>query len=422
MSSLSSRAPVSRLAVALVVAALVLTVASLGARSAPAGAAPLNDSFANAVAISSGTGSAIGDSTGSTAEPGEPKHAVNDAATDSSVWFNWTSPINGNVIFRTKGSNYDTILAAYLGTNLPTLSQQASNDDTPFNDGSNRQSQIRFRAVAGSVYRIAVEGFTSTGDFIPKQGRIQLSWTIEDDFGVEPNLFGPATPFSSTTVVTFGATKDPFEPAHAGNVGGHSVWFNWTAPATGPATFVTSGSSFDTLLAVYTGNSVSTLTPVKSNNDRSSTNKDSLVTFQATKSTKYRIAVDGVNGAEGVSVLSYAQKAGPSIAIGDATKVEGNSGTKVLVLPVQLSAAQSSPVTVTFATANATAVAPGDYVAKTGTVTFAAGTTTKNIGIVINGDTAKEATETFRVNLSNAAGANASIGDAQAVGTIQNDD
>ena len=79
-------------------------------------------------------------------------------------------------------------------------------------------------------------------------------------------------------------------------------------------------------------------------------------------------------------------------------------------------------MTVTFATANATAVAPGDYVAKTGTVTFAAGTTTKNIGIVINGDTAKEATETFRVNLSNAAGANASIGDAQAVGTIQNDD
>jgi hypothetical protein len=422
MFPLSSRAPASKMIVALVVAALALAGASFGARSSPAGAAALNDSFVNAQAIPSATGSAIGDSTGATAEAGEPKHAANDAATDSSVWFKWVSPVNGNVIFRTKGSNYDTILAAYLGSNLSTLSQQASNDDTSFNDGTFRQSQIRFRAVAGSTYRIAVEGFTSTSNFIPNQGKIQLSWTVEDDFGVEPNLPGPVTPFSSTTVVTFGATKDPFEPAHAGNVGGHSVWFNWSAPATGPTTFVTTGASFDTLLAVYTGNGVSTLTLVKANNDRSATDKTSLVTFQATKGTKYRIAVDGVNGAEGVAVLSYAQKAGPSITIGDATAAEGKSGTKVLVFPVKLSATSSAKVTVNFATANATAVAPGDFVAKTGTVTFLAGQTTKNIGITINGDAVKEANETFRVNLSAAAGGDASIGDAQAVGTIQNDD
>jgi len=39
--------------------------------------------------------------------------------------------------------------------------------------------------------------------------------------------------------------------AHAGEVGGHSVWFRWTAPASGPVDFNTVGSDFNTTLAVY---------------------------------------------------------------------------------------------------------------------------------------------------------------------------
>src|SRR5262249_11395768 len=163
-------------------------------------------------------------------------------------------------------------LAAYLGSNLSTLSQQASNDDTPFSDGSIRQSQIRFHAVAGSIYSIAVEGFTSS-NLVPAEGSLKLSWSLEDDFGVNPQLPGPNVPSSSAPIDNVGATKEPFEPAHAGNVGGHSVWYTWSAPATGPATFATVDSTFDTLLAVYTGNSVSILTQVAANNDISATNK-----------------------------------------------------------------------------------------------------------------------------------------------------
>ena len=66
---------------------------------------------------------------------------------------------------------------------------------------------------------------------------------------------------------TVGATKETGEPAHAGNPGGHSIWFSWTAPADGTYVFSTAGSLFDTLLAVYTGTDVGALTEVASNDD-----------------------------------------------------------------------------------------------------------------------------------------------------------
>ena len=48
------------------------------------------------------------------------------------------------------------------------------------------------------------------------------------------------------------ATEEPSEPLHAGKVGGHSVWISWLAPDNGLLTLSTLGSSFDTLLGLYT--------------------------------------------------------------------------------------------------------------------------------------------------------------------------
>ena len=55
------------------------------------------------------------------------------------------------------------------------------------------------------------------------------------------------------------ATKEPGEPNHAGNPGGASVWYSWTAPSTGRATLNLCYAEFDSLLAVYTGDVVSAL-------------------------------------------------------------------------------------------------------------------------------------------------------------------
>ena len=93
------------------------------------------------------------------------------------------------------------------------------------------------------------------------------------------------------------ATKQAGEPSHAGNSGGASVWYQWTAPSSGSATFDTLTSGFDTLLAVYTGAAVNSLTPIAGNNDDPAGGVQSKVSFSAVAGTVYRIAVDGFNSA-----------------------------------------------------------------------------------------------------------------------------
>ena len=109
----------------------------------------------------------------------------------------------------------------------------------------------------------------------------------------------------------------------------------------------------------------------------------------------------------------------PTMSISDVSVWEGNS-TRTATFVVTLSAAAPSTVTVNFATADDTATASADYVASSGSISIPAGATTRTIGIVVNGDAAAEAAETFRVVLSGASGA--TISDATGVATIRNDD
>ena len=70
-------------------------------------------------------------------------------------------------------------------------------------------------------------------------------------------------------------------------------------------TFSTSGSGFDTLLAVYEGSSVSALATVAANDDAASGTTTSRVRFRTRAGTTYFIAVDGKNGAAGPLTLSW---------------------------------------------------------------------------------------------------------------------
>jgi chitinase len=73
-----------------------------------------------------------------------------------------------------------------------------------------------------------------------------------------------------------------------------------------------------------------------------------------------------------------------------------------------------------FSTANGTASSASDYVAKSGTLTFAGGQTSKTVTVQVRGDTTVEGNETFFLNLFNATGA--TIADGSGRGTILNDD
>ena len=108
----------------------------------------------------------------------------------------------------------------------------------------------------------------------------------------------------------------------------------------------------------------------------------------------------------------------PQFSIGDVT-VNESAGTATFT--VTLTGTVVTPVTVDFGTANGTATAPADYGASSGTLTFtSSGASSQSIVVSIVDDATVESSETFFVNLSNAAGA--TLSDSQGQGTIQDND
>jgi Calx-beta domain len=113
----------------------------------------------------------------------------------------------------------------------------------------------------------------------------------------------------------------------------------------------------------------------------------------------------------------------PRISISDVSKKEGRRGqTTLFTFTVTLSAAYDQAVTMSFKTTDGTAkTSDQDYVAKTGTITFNPGETTKTITISVIGDSKREADETFLIDLTGLS-TNGLFTKSRGVGTILNDD
>ncbi|NJL48080.1 MAG: cadherin repeat domain-containing protein [Leptolyngbyaceae cyanobacterium SM2_5_2] len=85
----------------------------------------------------------------------------------------------------------------------------------------------------------------------------------------------------------------------------NSIWWQWTAPTTGPITVDTLGSALaNTVLAVYTGGSVNSLNQIAFNDNISSSERRSRVTFNAIAGLTYYFAVDGVGNTTGAVQLN----------------------------------------------------------------------------------------------------------------------
>jgi glucose/arabinose dehydrogenase len=122
---------------------------------------------------------------------------------------------------------------------------------------------------------------------------------------------------------------------------------------------------------------------------------------------------------QGIATITN-DDAQPAISINDVSVVEGFTGTTNATFTVSLSNASSQTVTVNYATAGNTASSGTDFVAASGTATIGPGLLSTTIDITVNSDLVFEPAETFFVNLSSPA--NATIGDNQGAGTINNDD
>jgi hypothetical protein len=129
----------------------------------------------------------------------------------------------------------------------------------------------------------------------------------------------------------------------------------------------------------------------------------------------------GSPSSQGATIADNDTAAVPALSIQvTASIVEGDRKTKTVNLTVTLSASSTQTVTVQYATANGTASSGSDYVARSGTLTFAPGVLTQTISVTVNGDRTAEANETFTVTLSGPV--NATLTNAIGTVTITNDD
>jgi hypothetical protein len=245
-----------------------------------------NDQFANRIQIPSSGGTVTGSNTNATKETSEPNHG--GVPGGKSVWWTWTAPSNDIVTISLDGSSFDTTLGVYEGTTVASLTSIAQDEE----GGVGSCSRVVFTATAGATYQIAVDGYL--GD----SGSINLTvkpGLLNDDFA---NMLEMTGNYDYVIGSNEGATFEANEPYHWQFTGYESVWWRWQAPKSGTVTISTAGSSFDTILAAYTGTSLSGLSLVANNDDYGGFST-SQISFFATAGTVYQIAVDGYGTAMG---------------------------------------------------------------------------------------------------------------------------
>jgi hypothetical protein len=277
-------------------------------------APPANDDFANRESIGGSLPiETPGSNVGATEEAGESLDT--GSAAGHSVWFKWQAPGTG---WTTIGSCYDAIhpiVAIFEGTALDSLHRVArtwvvdSSSEGPH--CSTTESEYTFMAKAGTTYAIAVDGNTNPSirpPVIEGEFTLRIESTpppSNDDFENAISLervlseYDPPDLYRAPAFgYNWGAGKQVGEPDHAGDEGGASVWYSWTAPVSGLANIRLCCSFSGEELGIYTGDTVDDLAPVA---------ETGLSTFPVVAGQTYRIAVDGQHdyGEEGPWMGSF---------------------------------------------------------------------------------------------------------------------
>jgi len=286
---------------------LLLVVLALGGGSRASAQAPANDQFADRLTVAGAFPIIVAGSTiDSTAEAGEPDHAF-DFDSDfpnrasNSVWYSWMATVTGSVSFAVENLDFDATIAVYSGDILTSLTLEG------YADRFFIAPEVAIANVqAGVTYAIAVDGFSTTPGVIEPDGEGSFELVIDeiprpsnDDFAnaVVLSVSLPSIDESGTNV---GASAEAGEPDHAfeeasgfpGNRASNSAWYQWTAAQSGPVVASVYGpSSFDPVIAVYSGDAVDSLNPLSAADAFGRGGRERAI-FTAEAGTTYSIAVD----------------------------------------------------------------------------------------------------------------------------------
>jgi hypothetical protein len=281
-----------------------------------AAAPPANDDFAGRVDVSGPlpiTG-VSGSNVDASEEENEHHHEIVFEPAGRSVWFSWEAEDSEWVTVSTCGSDFDSLLGVYSGGSLSLLEKVVPGKEGPRFDCGPGGQQVTFEALAGTTYEIRVDGNLSPQPPDAIEGSIALR--IESTPAPANDDFEAAQPVTAESLeggtfyrvdvpgFNWNASKQLGEPAHGGDQGGASVWYSWTAPASGEASVVVGSGALEPVLGVYTGDSLTGLTSV------------GIPTFfreeidvHVTAGTTYLIAVDGLydagSGAASMGQLTF---------------------------------------------------------------------------------------------------------------------
>ncbi len=164
------------------------------------------------------------------------------------VWYRFIPSSNGTLNANTIGSGYDTVLGVWYGTR-GRLTRVACDDDA----GGNLTSSLNAILNAGTTYYIEVASYSTTSG---GNLSISLTYTIPND-DINGAILINGTPYSNTqnTIYATSASDDPnlCTPNASRLAGSRTVWYRFTPNSNGTMNANTIGSTYDTVLAVWTG-------------------------------------------------------------------------------------------------------------------------------------------------------------------------
>ena len=253
--------------------------------------APPNDDCSAATPIS-GAGPVAFDTHGATTSS---QQGGSCGASTQDIWYDWTASATGTCTLSLCGSGYDSLINVYSGSGCPSGSALNCNDDF-----CGLQSQLDFACTSGSHYMLQIGGFGGNVG----SGSFTLNVTVAanpDDCSTPTAISGNGVFGFDNTAATTGAEGQSEGLCNFFATTGidNDVWYAWTAPSTGTATYSLCGGTFmDSKIAVYPGSSCPTAgSALACSDDFCGT--QSSVTFGVTGGSTYMLQLGNYPGGVG---------------------------------------------------------------------------------------------------------------------------